>query len=103
MVGSSRDAPLEAANAPHLGSGAPSHRRILADVLGALAPVGAAAVWFFPWQAVRQIVIAYLAAALAEYSCTRLLRRLSTIGDGSASTTARKSSPWNRSGPAAPG
>ncbi len=87
MSGARRDAPLQAASSPHVHSDGPSHRRLLADVLVALAPVGAAAVWFFRWEAVRQVAVACLTAVLVEAGCARLRRRPSTLGDGSACIT----------------
>jgi electron transport complex protein RnfD len=77
---------LEIRTSPHFESG---HRveTIMANVLVALAPVCAWAVWAFGWAALALIVVSTAATLAAERLASRLAGRPSTLGDYSAAIT----------------
>lgn len=74
--------------APHLADAASTTRRMMCDVLFTLAPVVAAALWFFRGEALRVIVICVVVSALTEVAICRLRQRRLTINDGSVLITA---------------
>jgi electron transport complex protein RnfD len=78
--------PLVVGSSPHIHSGA-SVARIMLDVLIALIPATAAALYFFGWNAARLIVVCVVACMAAEWICRRLMRRGNSLGDYSAIVT----------------
>ncbi|MDD5708077.1 MAG: RnfABCDGE type electron transport complex subunit D [Kiritimatiellae bacterium] len=77
---------IVAGTSPHLHAGS-SVSRIMLDVLLALAPAMAAAVWFFGWNAVRLVAICVVSCLAAEWLCRRAMKRDNTLGDFSAAVT----------------
>ncbi len=73
-------------SSPHTHSGA-SVRRMMLDVILALLPAAAAAIWFFRLDAVRLIAVCIGAAMLTEWLCRKAMRRENTLGDLSAAIT----------------
>ena len=57
------------------------------DVLLALTPTLAAALYFFGWSAFSVILSCCLSAVLFEALCQKIMRRPITVGDGSALLT----------------
>jgi electron transport complex protein RnfD len=79
---------LEVSPSPHLYNVGLTTRRMMFDVLAALAPVMVMAVWLFHWYAVRQVGLCVLSCLAAEYLLdSKLRRRPSTLGDLSAAVT----------------
>jgi electron transport complex protein RnfD len=78
----------EVAPSPHVTEAGRTTRRMMLDVLVALAPVAGAAVYFFRWSAVRQMAICLAACLISEALCALMRRRRPTLGDGSAAVTA---------------
>jgi electron transport complex protein RnfD len=84
----STEARLEVSPSPHLYNVGLTTRRMMLDVLIALVPVTAMAVWLFRWYAVRQIGLCVLSCLAAEFVLESLLRRRpSKLGDLSAAVT----------------
>ena len=79
--------PLTVAPGPHISEGALTTRRMMVDVLLALLPVLAAAIWVFRMYAVVQAVIGVGAALAAEALFTALRRKPLRLTDGSAAVT----------------
>jgi Na+-translocating ferredoxin:NAD+ oxidoreductase subunit D len=73
-------------SSPHTHSGS-SVRRIMLDVLIALAPAFAAACYFFGMHAVRLTAICVGTCLACEWLCRRAMRRENTVGDLSAAVT----------------
>ncbi len=80
------NAPLLVSPSPHDHSGA-SVTRIMLDVILALMPALAAAIYFFGLNALRLTGLCVGTALLAEYACRKLIRRDNTLGDLSAVVT----------------
>ncbi|MBS3734690.1 MAG: RnfABCDGE type electron transport complex subunit D [Phycisphaerae bacterium] len=78
---------LHVAPAPHVGDTTQSTRRMMLDVLIALAPVAAMGVYVFGWYAVKQIGVCVLSCLAAEAIFTAMRRRRATLGDLSAVVT----------------
>ncbi len=78
---------LRVAPSPHLYDGALTTRRMMADVLIALVPLVAAAVWFFGWYAVRQVGLCVLVCVGTEAALTAIRRRPIRVDDLSALVT----------------
>jgi len=78
---------IEVAPSPHLADPHQSTRRMMVDVLVALAPVALAAVYVFHWHAVRQILICVAACTAAEALFARLRGRRAPLDDCSAAVT----------------
>lgn len=90
---------LEVAPSPHLFNTSLTTKRMMIDVLVALVPVMAMAVWVFHWYAVKQVGLCVLSCMAAEYllAC-RLRGRPSSLGDLSAVVTGvilGMSLPWS--------
>ena len=64
-----------------------STTRIMGDVVIALLPTLAAAVWIFGWQALKVSVICVLTAVVAEWAYQKLTHQRVTVGDLSAVVT----------------
>lgn len=79
---------LETAAAPHEVEAGASTRRMMLDVLIGLAPVVAAALWFFRGPALLQIVVCLVTALATEAFLCRLRGRPISVTDGSATITA---------------
>lgn len=79
-------APLIVSSSPHIQSGLTT-RRVMLDVVIALLPTSAAAVWLFGLDALLQIVASVAAAVLSEWCFEKITRRKNTIGDLSAVVT----------------
>lgn len=71
---------------PHI-TDRPTVSRIMLDVIIALIPACVAAVYFFGWLAVRQIVLCVATAVLVEALIQKLCKRRVTVGDLSAAVT----------------
>jgi electron transport complex protein RnfD len=71
---------------PHIHSGA-SVERIMLDVVIALLPAVAAALYFFGLNAARLIVTCVATCLATEWICRRLMGRNNTLGDFSALVT----------------
>jgi Na+-translocating ferredoxin:NAD+ oxidoreductase subunit D len=78
----------EVAPSPHLAEAGRTTGRMMTDVLVALTPVAGAAVYFFHWSAVCQMVICLATCLAFEALCALMRRRHPTLGDGSAAVTA---------------
>ncbi|MFZ5562898.1 MAG: RnfABCDGE type electron transport complex subunit D [Thermodesulfobacteriota bacterium] len=78
---------LQAAPSPHLSNAAFTTRRMMADVLIALAPVVGMALYVFGLFAVKQILICLISCLAAEAIFTRMRKRPLPLGDGSAAVT----------------
>jgi electron transport complex protein RnfD len=72
--------------APHISQKL-STRRIMLDVIIALAPALVAAVWFFRLQAVEVIAICVTACMAGEWMCTAIRKKPNSLGDLSAVVT----------------
>lgn len=73
-------------SSPHIREGATT-RRIMADVLIALVPATAAAVYFFGLRALVVVLVCIATAIGWEWASRRLMKRPDTIGDLSAAVT----------------
>jgi len=78
---------LHVAPSPHVFNSAQTTRKMMVDVLIALAPVVAVSIYVFKLYAVRQILICMGSAVLAEGLLTWMRGRKVTLCDGSASVT----------------
>jgi len=78
---------LHVAPSPHAFDSARTTRKMMADVLIALAPVVAVSIYVFKLYAVRQIVICMVSALFAEAFFTTLRGKKVTLGDCSAAVT----------------
>ena len=78
---------IHIAPAPHLFSGALTTRRMMLDVLVALLPVLATALWQFRLYAVVQLAICMASAVVAESLFTALRQKPLLVRDGSALVT----------------
>ena len=79
-------AKLLVSSSPHAHSGS-SVRGIMLDVVIALIPAMAAAVFYFQMNAVRLIAACVLSSLAVEYGCRKLMGRDKGIGDLSAVVT----------------
>jgi len=75
------------APSPHLSDTKQSTRRMMIDVLIALAPALAVSVLVFHWFAVVQVGICVLACVATEAVCNRVREQAFSIGDYSAAVT----------------
>lgn len=73
-------------SSPHLHTEEDT-RSIMLDVIIAMLPALAIAVFTFGWRSLSITVVAVLASVLAEYVCQRILKRPNSIGDLSAVVT----------------
>ena len=80
------DRPTILSTSPHAHSGA-SVRRIMLDVIIALLPALAAAIWFFGWDAVRLVAACVGGCVGGEWLARRAMGRDTGIGDLSAVVT----------------
>ncbi len=78
---------LHVAPSPHLSQSGQSTRRMMVDVLIALAPVAAASLFIFQWYAVKQLVICIVSCLVAEALFTKMRRRPLQLTDFSAVVT----------------
>ena len=78
---------IEVAPAPHVLSRALTTRRMMIDVLIALAPVAVASVLVFGWYAVLQILVCVPSCVSAEAILTRARGKRLTLTDCSAMVT----------------
>jgi len=88
---------LQVAPSPHLPAG-PSTQAMMRDVLIALVPVVAMAVYIFRWYAVKQMLICVVACVAAEAAFTAMRRRPVSVDDLSAGVTGLilgLSLPWS--------
>ncbi len=79
---------IHIAPGPHAFSGALTTRRMMLDVLIALVPVLAVALWQFRLYAAIQLAICVVSALAAELLFTAMRKRPVSVGDGSAVVTA---------------
>jgi electron transport complex protein RnfD len=89
---------LRVAPAPHLSTSALTTRRMMFDVLVALAPVVAVAIWVFEWYAVAQVGLAVIGCLAAEALFTWWRGRAVQLDDLSAAVTGvilGLSLPWS--------
>jgi Na+-translocating ferredoxin:NAD+ oxidoreductase subunit D len=89
---------LHVAPSPHLCNLAYTTRGMMIDVLIALIPVLAMAVYVFQWYAVVQITLCVLTCLATEAVCCLLRRRPLSLMDGSAAITGLilgLSLPWS--------
>lgn len=75
------------APSPHVFAMGMTIRTMMRDVLIALAPVVFAAIYFFHWFAVKQLLICVVACLAAETLFTRMRGRKPDLGDLSAMVT----------------
>ncbi|MDR2850311.1 MAG: RnfABCDGE type electron transport complex subunit D [Verrucomicrobiota bacterium] len=73
-------------SSPHTHSGA-SVERIMLDVVIALLPAFAAALWFFRWEALRLSAVCVGTCLATEWLCRKAMKRASTLSDFSAVIT----------------
>ena len=88
---------LEVAPGPHIDDQKRTTRRVMIDVLIALAPVVAMAAYVFRWRAGLQIGVCVASCVFFEWLFQRLRGRRQTIGDCSAAVTGlilALSIPW---------
>ena len=78
---------LHVAPSPHLSAAGQSTRRMMVDVLIALAPVTAAALYFFGTYAVTQLAVCVIGCLAAEALFTTMRRQPLQLGDFSAVVT----------------
>ncbi len=78
---------IEVAPSPHLADAGQSTRRMMIDVLIALAPVTAVAIVVFRWYAVQQLAICIGTCMAAEVFFAFLRGRRAPLGDASAAVT----------------
>lgn len=86
------------APSPHLSEGSFTTRRMMLDVLIALSPPIAVAIWVFGWYAVVQLGICVVSCLVAEAAFIAWRGRAFTLGDGSAAVTGvilALSLPWS--------
>jgi len=81
------DTTLHVAPSPHVFNMRMTVTRMMIDVLLALLPVVLAAIYFFKWYAVKQLLICLIAAVCAEAVFSRLRARPLRLGDMSAVVT----------------
>lgn len=81
-----KDIKLIAGSSPHLTSGQ-TISIIMRDVIIALLPATAAAVYFFRLNAVLVIITTILSCVLSEYIANKVMKKPVTIGDYSAAVT----------------
>ena len=81
-----KDIKLIAGSSPHLKSGQTTSI-IMRDVIVALIPAAAAAVYFFRLNALLVIITAVGSCVAAEYVCNKIMKKSVTIGDYSAAVT----------------
>ncbi len=86
-VNTKPQAALHIAPSPHVSSGAMTTRKMMIDVLLALAPVVAVSIYVFRLYAVKQIAICVASCMAAEAIFTRIRRRPVSLGDFSAVVT----------------
>ena len=80
--------PVDVAPAPHLLEGSLTTRRMMLDVLVALAPAALAALFLFGLAALRQLAVCAAGCIAAEALFMTLMRRKGvTVLDGSAAVT----------------
>jgi len=78
---------IHVAPSPHIFSMEMTTRGMMRDVLIALGPVVVAAMYYFRWPAVKQLLISVIACLAAEAIFTRLRSRPLCLGDLSAVVT----------------
>jgi len=78
---------IHVAPSPHIFSMEMTTRGMMRDVLIALGPVVIAAIYYFRWLAVKQLLISVIACLAAEAIFTRLRSRPLCLGDLSAVVT----------------
>jgi len=78
---------VHVAPSPHVFNMGMTVARMMVDLLIALTPVVVAAVYFFRWYAVKQLLICVVASVLAEAVFTRMRSRPVSLGDMSAAVT----------------
>ncbi|TVS17159.1 MAG: RnfABCDGE type electron transport complex subunit D [Planctomycetaceae bacterium] len=91
-------ASLQIAPSPHLSDRSLSTQRMMIEVIIALLPVMAVAVYVFQWYAVTSIGLCILVCLGAEAGLNRLAGKSQTVGDWSAVLTGLilgLSLPWN--------
>jgi electron transport complex protein RnfD len=89
---------IQVAPSPHISERAFTTRRMMADVLIALAPIIAMALAFFRWYAVVQVGLCVFSCVGAEALFTWMRRKPMSITDGSAVVTGvilGLSLPWS--------
>jgi len=78
---------LHVAPSPHLSQTGQSTRRMMVDVLIALAPVTAMALFIFQWYAVKQLAVCLISCLAAEALFTKMRRQPLCLNDFSAVVT----------------
>jgi H+/Na+-translocating ferredoxin:NAD+ oxidoreductase subunit D len=78
---------LHVAPSPHLSAAGQSTRRMMVDVLIALAPVTAMALFNFQWYAVKQLAVCLVSCLAAEALFTTMRRQPLRLNDLSAAVT----------------
>lgn len=82
-----RRSAIHVGHSPHLYNEAFTSRRMMADVLIALAPVAVMAVYVFRQYAVKQMAVCLAACLMAEALFIKMRGRSLTLLDGSAAVT----------------
>ncbi len=75
-----------ASSSPHAHSG-DSVRKVMLAVILSLIPAGAAAIWFFGWDAIRLIAVCVITCVLSEALARKWMKRNIGIDDLSAVVT----------------
>lgn len=89
---------VEIAPSPHLSDTGFTTRRMMTDVIIAMVPAVAMAVYVFHWYAIVQIGLCVVACMVSEAAFNRLSGKSSSLGDFSAVLTGLilgLSLPWN--------
>ncbi|MCX7841480.1 MAG: RnfABCDGE type electron transport complex subunit D [Clostridia bacterium] len=77
---------LIAGSSPHIRS-SESTPGIMRDVIIALLPAAAAAIYFFGIRALLVILVTVLSCVASEYAATRIMKKSTTVGDYTAAVT----------------
>lgn len=89
---------IEVSPGPHIANASRTTRRMMLDVLIALAPVTAMSIYIFRWHAILHITIGILGCTLFESLFARMRGKPNPIGDLSAAVTGvilALSLPWS--------
>ncbi len=87
MVTESVTTTLNVAPSPHLSAASNSTRRMMVDVLIALSPVTAMAIYIFHWYAITQLLICVISCLAAEALFTKMRQKPLYLTDCSAAVT----------------
>lgn len=89
---------LQLASSPHLGDSSFTTRRMMVEVIVALLPAMAVALYVFQWYAIKQVGLCVLSCVITEWLFTMVRRKPCPVGDYSAAVTGvilGLSLPWS--------